>query len=607
MAIDYEALIEKRGPADEIARRRQARKLSEIARISDPPQIAEGQAEGNPPRRPRGPASSMEVFPGRDARHPIGKRMKIRPLQDRVVVRRVKEEEKTKGGIIIPDTAKEKPIEATSRRRQRQGPRGRHRPQARRQGRRPRPLRQVLGHRGEDRRRGAPHPARGRHPRRHRDDLRRRQPFGPPRADRARKAPSKRDPVASSNQPRTRQIIRAVRGDFQDHGSQRNRLHGVRPQPRSSRASTRSPTRSRSPSAPRAATSSSRRASARRRSPRTASPSPRRSSSRTASRTWARRWCARSPRRPATSPATAPPPRPCSRRRSTARAPSSSPPGHNPMEIKRGIDKAVEAVVADLKKIAKPTKDPKEIAQVGTISANGDDDDRQAPRRGHGEGRQGRRHHRRRGQERRDDARRRRGHAVRPRLPLAVLRDRSRAHEGDLEDAYILIAEKKISNMKDLLPRARGDRQGAEAAPHHRRGHRGRGARDARRQQAPRHAPLRRRQGAGLRRSPQGDAQGHRHPHRRPGHRRGARPQARERHDRPISAAPSASSIDKDNTTIVDGAGNKDKIKARVAEIRAQIENTHAATTIARSSRSASRSSSAASRSSRSALPPRPR
>ena len=36
---------------------------------------------------------------------------KIRPLQDRVIVKRVKEEEKTKGGIIIPDTAKEKPIE----------------------------------------------------------------------------------------------------------------------------------------------------------------------------------------------------------------------------------------------------------------------------------------------------------------------------------------------------------------------------------------------------------------------------------------------------------------------------------------------------------------
>jgi chaperonin GroES len=37
--------------------------------------------------------------------------MKVRPLQDRVLVRRVAEEEKTKGGIIIPDTAKEKPAE----------------------------------------------------------------------------------------------------------------------------------------------------------------------------------------------------------------------------------------------------------------------------------------------------------------------------------------------------------------------------------------------------------------------------------------------------------------------------------------------------------------
>jgi chaperonin GroES len=37
--------------------------------------------------------------------------VKIRPLQDRVIVRRIEEEEKTKGGIIIPDTAKEKPQE----------------------------------------------------------------------------------------------------------------------------------------------------------------------------------------------------------------------------------------------------------------------------------------------------------------------------------------------------------------------------------------------------------------------------------------------------------------------------------------------------------------
>jgi len=46
--------------------------------------------------------------------------------------------------------------------------------------------------------------------------------------------------------------------------------------------------------------------------------------------------------------------------------------GHNPMDVKRGIDKAVEAVVAELKKLSKPIKDQKEVAQVGTISANND-------------------------------------------------------------------------------------------------------------------------------------------------------------------------------------------------------------------------------------------
>ena len=38
--------------------------------------------------------------------------MKIRPLQDRLLVKRIAEEEKTKGGIIIPDSAKEKPLQA---------------------------------------------------------------------------------------------------------------------------------------------------------------------------------------------------------------------------------------------------------------------------------------------------------------------------------------------------------------------------------------------------------------------------------------------------------------------------------------------------------------
>jgi len=47
--------------------------------------------------------------------------------------------------------------------------------------------------------------------------------------------------------------------------------------------------------------------------------------------------------------------------------------GHNPMALKRGIDQAVEVVVAELKKLSTPTKGKKEIGQVGTISANGDE------------------------------------------------------------------------------------------------------------------------------------------------------------------------------------------------------------------------------------------
>ena len=47
--------------------------------------------------------------------------------------------------------------------------------------------------------------------------------------------------------------------------------------------------------------------------------------------------------------------------------------GHNPMELKRGIERGVETVVEELKKISKPTKEQKEISQVGTISANNDE------------------------------------------------------------------------------------------------------------------------------------------------------------------------------------------------------------------------------------------
>ena len=46
--------------------------------------------------------------------------------------------------------------------------------------------------------------------------------------------------------------------------------------------------------------------------------------------------------------------------------------GMNPMDLKRGIDKAVAAIVEELGKLSKSTRDSAEIAQVGTISANGD-------------------------------------------------------------------------------------------------------------------------------------------------------------------------------------------------------------------------------------------
>src|SRR5574339_1286460 len=47
--------------------------------------------------------------------------------------------------------------------------------------------------------------------------------------------------------------------------------------------------------------------------------------------------------------------------------------GHNPMELKRGMEKAVEKIVEALKKLSKPTKGQKDVAQIGTISANGDE------------------------------------------------------------------------------------------------------------------------------------------------------------------------------------------------------------------------------------------
>ena len=149
--------------------------------------------------------------------------------------------------------------------------------------------------------------------------------------------------------------------------------------------------------------------------------------------------------------------------------------------------------------------------------------DRQDHRRCDGQGRQGRRDHGRGRQGSRERARARRRHAVRSRLHLAVLHQQSgqagRHHRRRADPA----ARQEDQQHSRSPAAARAGRQGRQAAADHRRRRRRRSAGDAGRQQYPRHSQDVRRQGAGLRRSPQGHARRHRHPDRRYGHRRRTR------------------------------------------------------------------------------------
>ncbi|MEW6720161.1 MAG: chaperonin GroEL, partial [Thermodesulfobacteriota bacterium] len=126
--------------------------------------------------------------------------------------------------------------------------------------------------------------------------------------------------------------------------------------------------------------------------------------------------------------------------------------GYNPMDLKRGIDKAVETVAAELKKMSKQTKDPKEIAQVGTISANNDETIGNIISEAMAKV----------GKEGVITVEEAKGMETTLEIVEGMQFDRGylspyfvtdpERMEVVLEEPYILVHEKKIGNMKDLLP-----------------------------------------------------------------------------------------------------------------------------------------------------------
>jgi chaperonin GroEL len=247
--------------------------------------------------------------------------------------------------------------------------------------------------------------------------------------------------------------------------------------------------------------------------------------------------------------------------------------GHNPMEIKRGIDKAVEAIVAELKKMSKTTKDPNEIAQVGTVSANGDETIGKLL----------------------SEAMEKVGkegvitveEAKSAETTLDVVEgmqfDRGylspyfvtdpERMEAVLQDCYILLSEKKIGNMKDLLPVLEAiarqqkplliiaeDVEGEALATLV--VNKLRGTLSCCAVKAPGFGDRRKEMLKDISVLTGGQVI--------------AEELGLKLENVTITDLGQAKTIkiDKDNTTIVDGAGKKEKIKARQQEIRGQIENT---------------------------------
>ena len=126
--------------------------------------------------------------------------------------------------------------------------------------------------------------------------------------------------------------------------------------------------------------------------------------------------------------------------------------GSNPMDVKRGIEKAVEVVVKELRNLSKPTKDQKEISQVGTISANNDETIGNIIAEAMGKV----------GKEGVITVEEAKGLETELEIVEGMQFDRgylspyfvtnAEKMTVNLEDCFILIHEKKVSNMKDLLP-----------------------------------------------------------------------------------------------------------------------------------------------------------